>query len=80
MLYIVVSYNTFDNYNGAKVFVNGIYSSESEAQERQRFLCGGTTLPLLCNDACVGGNNGIISWIREIEMGDMHLDIKKPKP
>lgn len=79
-IYAVVSYNEFDCCNqAAKVRINGLYLNIEDAHVRQEKICGGITTPSLLNSKCVNGVNGIITWIKEIPIGDLdRFDIYVP--
>lgn len=79
-VYAVVSYNTIDSCTQkAKVRMNGLYINIEDAKSRQEIICGGMTTPSLLNSKCVHGINGMISWIKEIPIGDLDLyDVNVP--
>lgn len=78
MYYIVVSY-TPQECQRAKVYINGIYRNHQEAVKRQHEICGGNyRLSNLANNS-VYGINGVISWMKTVEEGDLNtLDIYAP--
>jgi hypothetical protein len=79
MLYIVVSYNSLHCFQGAKVVVNGIYDDLNTAIARQFFISDDELSPVYPKSKCMLGKNGIISWIKEVDMGDLDcIDIKRP--
>ena len=78
-LYMVVSYHPMENTErGANVLVNGIYEKKELAVSRQKVLCGGDITPTFSNNNSVVGANGLISWIKQIHLGDFTVDIKCP--
>ena len=80
-MYMVVSYvPIFGEF--AKVLMNGIYTTMEEAVERQTQICGGSIEPMrhLRNNSMYG-ENGRITWIKTITMGDLQqIDIYSPDP
>ena len=79
MLYIVVSYDSLNCFQGAKVVINGIYDDMGTAIARQLFISEGEMNPVYPKSRCMLGLNGIISWIKEFELGDLNcIDIKRP--
>lgn len=79
MLYMVISYNSLHCFQGAKVVINGIYDIKEQAVARQYFISNFVITPVYPKSKCMLGNNGIISWIKEVEIGDLNcMDIKKP--
>ena len=76
MLFIVVSYDS-KKEGKAKVFINGIYNTKKDALLRQCNLCGNIFQKNGIHT--MTGRNGIISWIKIVEEGDMHnMDIYSP--
>ena len=79
MLYMVISYDSYHCVQGEKVVINGIYDDRETAVARQYSISNYVIAPVYPKSKCMLGNNGIISWIKEVEIGDLNcLDIKKP--
>ena len=79
LLFVVISYDSHNCFQGAKVVINGIYDDMANATTRQYVISNNVVTPVYPKSKCMLGNNGIISWIKEVEMGDLNcIDIKKP--
>jgi len=79
LLFVVISYDSHNCFQGAKVVINGIYDDMANATARQYVISNNVVTPVYPKSKCMLGNNGIISWIKEVEMGDLNcIDIKKP--
>ena len=79
MLFLVISYDSHNCFQGAKVVINGIYDDKANAIARQLLISNNDITPVYPKSKCMLGPNGIISWIKEVELGDLNcMDIKKP--
>ena len=69
---MVVSYNSFHCMNTkAKVAIDGIYEKKEEALARQIEISGGNVENMYPNKECKFGSNGVISWIKLFQVGDL---------
>lgn len=76
-MYLVVSYTP--SYSAAKVFINGIYETLEEAENRQLEVCGGLVERTPYGNNSVYGANGLISWTKHMKRGDLEkMDIYCP--
>jgi hypothetical protein len=79
-MYAVVSYDPMETQNSpAKVRMNGLYKSHEDALNRQKKICGDDVIPTFLESKSVVGRNGVISWIKEIPIGDFeNLNVYAP--
>ena len=79
-MFMVVSYKS-DTFGPVTVLINGVYNTLEEAKKRQLEICGGRTTPTFSDNNSVQGRNSVISWIKNIPIGDLNnLDIYMPDP
>ena len=79
-MFLVISYNSMNIGTAAHVVINGLYTTEEEARQRQFHICGEYMAPVFEGSVCMLGVNGVISWIKEIPLGDTdRFDIKQPR-
>jgi hypothetical protein len=79
-LYIVASYVPCIGQH-ARVYMDGIYNTFEDAEQRQRNICGGSVVSTnLGNNSMYGGNRRI-TWMKKVKFGDLQkLDIYSPDP
>ena len=78
-MFLVLSYNSTHLGTKANVVINGLYATKNEATQRQIVISGDHMKPVFEGSKCMIGTNNIVSWIREIPLGDTdHFDVKQP--
>ena len=65
-VHVVVYY--LDGRGPAKMTILGMYTDRADAEAAQLEKCGGTTEA--CVNSCVRGDNGIVSWICEVDLNN----------
>lgn len=77
-LYMVVGYKSnFMVPTRANVVIYGIYETMNQADQRQIEICEEDEVQ--SNAPYMMGKNGMISWVKILNMGDMSgVDIKQP--
>ena len=77
-LYIVASYIPCIGQH-ARVFMDGIYNTFEDAEQRQRDICGGSIVSTQLGNNSMYGGNGRITWMKKVKIGDLQkLDIYSP--
>lgn len=79
-LYIVASYVPCIGQH-ARVYMDGIYNTFEDAEQRQRDICGGSIVSTQLGNNSMYGGNGRITWMKKVNFGDLQkLDIYSPDP
>ena len=77
-LYIVASYIPCIGQH-ARVYMDGIYNTFEDAEQRQRDICGGSIVSTQLGNNSMYGGNGRITWMKKVKIGDLQkLDIYSP--
>ena len=77
--YVVVSYKTDALSSFPDVVINGLYPFLNDALNRQIEICGGSHKPSGADNNSVYGVNGIVSWIKEVSVGDLeNWNVRSP--
>jgi len=77
--FAVVSYKTDSLSSFPDVVLNGLYPDSNTALKRQLEICGGKHKPSGAGNNSVYGLNGVISWIKEVSIGDLeNWNVRSP--
>ena len=77
--FAVVSYKSHSLSSFPDVVVNGIYPDLNSAIKRQLSISGGQHKPSGAGNNSVYGHNGVISWIKQVSIGDLdNWNVRSP--
>ena len=77
--YVVVSYKTDALSSFPDVVVNGMYPDLKSSLDRQLAICGGQHKPSGADNNSVYGVNGVVSWIKQVSVGDLeNWNVRSP--
>ena len=77
--FVVVSYKTDSFSSFPDVVMNGMYPDLKSAIKRQLEVCGGQHKPSGAGNNSVYGVNGVVSWIKDVCVGDLdNWNVRSP--
>lgn len=77
--YVVVSYKSDALSSFPDVVINGMYPDLKSSIDRQLEICGGQHKPSGAGNNSVYGLNGVVSWIKQVTVGDLeNWNVRSP--
>ena len=77
--YVVVSYKSDALSSFPDVVINGMYPDLKSSIDRQLEICGGQYKPSGAGNNSVYGSNGVVSWIKQVTVGDLeNWNVRSP--
>lgn len=77
--YVVVSYKSDALSSFPDVVINGMYPDLKSSIDRQLEICGGQHKPSGAGNNSVYGVNGVVSWIKQVSVGDLeNWNVRSP--
>ena len=77
--YVVVSYKSDALSSFPDVVINGMYPDLKSSIDRQLEICGGQHKPSGAGNNSVYGVNGVVSWIKQVTVGDLeNWNVRSP--
>jgi len=77
--YVVVSYKSDALSSFPDVVINGMYPDLKSSIDRQLEICGGQHKPSGAGNNSVYGLNGVVSWIKQVSVGDLdNWNVRSP--
>ena len=77
--YVVVSYKSDALSSFPDVVINGMYPDLKSSLDRQLEICGGQHKPSGAGNNSVYGVNGVVSWIKQVTVGDLeNWNVRSP--